>query len=43
MSSKSFKSKVTNKLFPNESYIYIYIYMNKQDLALNNHQELMGH
>ena len=40
MSSDSFKNDVTDKLFTYKSYI---IYMYKQDLVLNNPQELICH
>ena len=42
MSSGSFKINVTNKLFAYKTHIYA-IYMYKQDLALNDQQELICH
>ena len=42
MSFGLFKNNVTNKLFIYKSYVF-YIYMYKQDLALNNQQVLICH
>ena len=39
MSSNLYKNNVINQLFTNKLYIYIY----KQDLTLNNPQELIFH
>ena len=41
-SNNYFKNEIPYNLFAYTSYIYIYIYI-KQDLALNNLQELIYH